>query len=131
MGQSFKSTVALVACLYCLSGCGPTLTLQDFYKPIDEAGTKTGYLGGYGWRQSQGSDGTYTLKFVIPANMVGGSISDLWDRRATEICGNGEYKKTIYKAERALAYDGSNYVYVAGDYIYEGFLVCNPAPTKS
>jgi hypothetical protein len=113
-----------------LFGCGPALTLQDFHKPADGP-TVSGYTNGYGWTQSQGSDGVYTLRFRVPNAAVTGSLSDLWDRRATEICGNSQYKKTIYKAERALAYDSYNRITVAGDFIYEGFLECGVTPPKS
>jgi hypothetical protein len=130
MEATQRHAAVAIAALSFAASCVPAMTLQDFYKPAGEPGSNV-LAKGYGWTQSQGSDGVYTLKFRVPNSGMTGSLSDLWDRRATEICGNGQYKKTIYKAERALAYDSYNMVTVAGDFIYEGFLECGVTPTKS
>jgi hypothetical protein len=96
-----------------------TTTPEDYYRSADSP-----EAGGYGYIQSSNPDGTWSLKFRLPVYSGGLGVEALWDRRAAEICGNSNYKKTIYRAERGLVYDYQNYVHVAGDYHYEGFLDC-------
>lgn len=107
-----------------LAACVSTVP-ADYYR---DAGSKDS--GGYGYTQSQGADGAWSLKFVLPSITATTPevASGLWDRRAAEICGHSNFKKTIHTAQRGLEYDSYNRVMVAGRFRYEGFLDCGTPP---
>lgn len=65
--------------------------------------------------------------------IVGAGVGDMqtmqsmWDRRARELCGTSDFRKSIFRADRATvrysAYGGA-----PGQPVLEGFLDCTAAP---
>jgi hypothetical protein len=111
---------ALGACvLMAVAGCGTLPEAASYYRAAGD-----GPNGGFGWRQIANSDGTVTLKFYLPDYVGASAPSEFWDRRAREICGHGDYKKTIYRVERGYGSNYYNQTLVASGYLYEGYLDC-------
>jgi hypothetical protein len=104
-----------------LAGCAD----QAAYQPI---GGET--KSSFGYKETRTGDGLYSLLVVVPAQGGPTLAYQYWDRRAAELCGNINYKKNIFRAERPTQmYD--YYGGRPGEFVLEGFLDCHPELTKT
>jgi hypothetical protein len=110
--------LAVAAGLAALAGCATKFE----YAPIDAATHRP-----YGYRDTHNADGGYTILVVMPAYSPNVDLAQqFWDRRAEELCGGADYRKTMFRAERpTVHYD--NYGGRPGDYYLEGYLYCSAA----
>lgn len=87
-----------------------------------------GPLGGkptarFAYEEKPDGDSRYILKIVATGGGDMQTIQSMWDRRARELCGTSNYRKTIFRAERAtVLYD--LYGGMPGMPVLEGFLDC-------
>lgn len=119
--RAWLASVAAGACV-ALAGCVAPFTYQEI-----------GPGAPFGYRSTANADGGYTILVVMPLYESELALAQqFWDRRAAEICGNANYRKIIFRAERANYYD--NYGAHPGNYYLEGYAYCDasasePAPT--
>jgi len=110
-------TAAVCLAVIVLGGCQ---TIE--YGPLDGKVTPV-----YGYQETQTRKGEYIL-MVRALGGEPGSVHVMWDRRASELCGE-TYQKTLYRAERPTAtygYHGG----MPGNMVLEGFLRCGAAPAE-
>ena len=99
------------------------------------ATTEYGPVGGkpvaiYSYREIQDDTGRYTLTIIGSSAGKPQVVQTMWDRRARELCGNDQYRKNVYKAERpteTYSYYGGR----PGGYVMEGYLECGAEHTAT
>ncbi len=91
----------------------------------------------FGYKEVLQEDGSYILSVILPGAGPDRNLPfEFWDRRAAELCGEGQYEKNIYKAYRPTQVTQGAYVYggvglgggAAGAFTVEGKLTCLGAP---
>lgn len=103
--------------------------------PIQYGALSEGH--GYGYRETQNADGSYTVLAVAPGDAM---AREFWDRRAQELCGGTDFHKNIFRAEVPVvttqgyapsAYPGgvggSYTSWAHGAFYLEGYLRCGGA----
>lgn len=120
-----KKTIAFGTMCLVLNSCASSTRMDYKPKTPEEP---------FGFEERLENDGSYIVSVVLP-----GADSTLpfafWDRRAAEICGDDNYEKNIYKAERPTVVTQGMYVHggvgfgggSAGAFSLEGKLTCAPA----
>jgi hypothetical protein len=108
--------------------------------PIQYGALSEGH--GYGYRDTQNADGSYTVLAIAPGDAM---ARQFWDRRAQELCGGTDFHKNIFRAEVPVvsttgyapsaygaAGTGGSYTSSAhGAFYLEGYLHCTNAPQAS
>lgn len=84
----------------------------------------------FGYRSTANADGGHTILVVMPEYAANVALAQqFWDRRAAEICGNPNYRKIMFRAERATVY----YDYYGarpGNYYLEGYAYCDASASE-
>lgn len=108
--------------------CGCASTAMDYQAKTSE--------NPWGYEERVQEDGSYILSVSLPGLLSKGSSTlpfEYWERRAAELCGNGQYEKNIYKARRETLNTQGAYVYGGvgtgggspGAFTLEGKLTCS------
>jgi hypothetical protein len=81
----------------------------------------------YAYSEQPNGDRRYILAVTGPGNADMATMKAMWERRAQELCGNTDYSRAMYRAERAGYYYGYGGA-APGAPVLQGFLDCTGAP---
>lgn len=118
-----KAYILITASALFAAGCATTKGLEYQAQSPESA---------YGYAETLKDDGTYIVEVALPANAEKSMAFSFFDRRAAELCGEGDYEKNIYKARRPTINAPGQYVHGgvgvgggrAGGFLLEGTLTC-------